>query len=244
MRDNLIFLLILFALFTSACIKNEDNIEYDRANPGTVKDTSGNIYPTVKIGKQVWMAENLRTTKYRDGSDIQVQADNIEWGNFNYINNTNTTIPMMCWYNNDQKTFTENKFGALYNWYAINPSTNGRKDICPTGWHVPTDAEWSTLITFLGGEYVAGGKMKSTGTGYWETPNTAASDTLGFSGLPGGYRGEDGKFYNFGKEAHLWSITEQFTNKSWVRQLYYYGEGVSRSTAGKSFGLSVRCIMD
>ena len=100
------------------------------------------------------MAENLRTTKYRDGSNIPVVADNTQWAN-NWNNGNPLQQPMMYWYDNDQATYTANKFGALYNWYAINPATNGNKNVCPTGWHVPTDAEWTTLTTILGGESVA-----------------------------------------------------------------------------------------
>ena len=210
-------------------------------NPGTVTDASNNTYPTVTIGTQVWMAENLRTTKYRDGSNIPVVTDNTQWAN-NF--NNSTTLPMMCWYNNDQVTYTTNKFGALYNWYAINPATNGNKNVCPTGWHVPTDAEWTTLTTFLGGESVAGVKMKSTGTQYWISPNTGTTNSSGWSGLPGGYRGLNGPFYLVGSNGYWWSSTENNTDDAWLRALNYTFGGVYRNDNDKTYGFSVRCVRD
>ena len=207
----------------------------------TVTDASNNTYPTVTIGTQVWMAENLRTTKYRDGSNIPVVTDNTQWAN-NY--NTGATSPMMCWYNNDQATYTTNKFGALYNWYAINPATNGNKNVCPTGWHVPTDAEWTTLTTFLGGESVAGGKMKSTGTQYWISPNTGATNSSGWSGLPGGLRNDGGTFNDVGSLGGWWSSTEDDAGIVWYRGLVYAIGGVFRLNFNKTDGFSVRCVRD
>jgi uncharacterized protein (TIGR02145 family) len=210
-------------------------------NSGSVTDASGNTYPTVTIGTQVWMAENLRTTKYRDGSNIPVVTDNTQWAN-NF--NTGATSPMMCWYNNDQATYTTNKFGALYNWYTINPATNGNKNVCPTGWHVPTDAEWTTLTTFLGGESVAGGKMKSTGTQYWISPNAGATNSSGWSGLPGGSRVSNGAFYFIGNYGTWWSSTEGSTTSAWGRNLGYGGGDVGRYDYNKASGFSVRCLRD
>jgi uncharacterized protein (TIGR02145 family) len=209
----------------------------------TVTDASGNTYPTVTIGTQVWMAENLRTTKYRDGSNIPIVTDNTQWAN-NSNNGNPLQQPMMCWYNNDQATYTANKFGALYNWYAINPSTNGNKNVCPTGWHVPTDAEWTTLTTFLGGENVAGGKMKSTGTQYWQNPNQDATNSSGWSGLPGGLRDGGGPFLGIGFNGSCWSSSEYGTASAWSRYLYYDYGGVDRTSSSKALGFSVRCLRD
>jgi uncharacterized protein (TIGR02145 family) len=213
-------------------------------NPGTVTDASGNTYPTITIGTQVWMAENLRTTKYRDGSNIPVVTDSTQWVN-NY--NNNTSYPMMCWFNNDQATYTANKFGALYNWYTISPTSNGNKNICPTGWHVPTDTEWTTLITFLGGETVAGGKMKSTGTQYWTSPNQDATNSSGFSGLATGYRRSDiAKFINSGISTNWWSYTEEngYFFSALTRVLRNTTGNVDRLGYYKSAGNSVRCVKD
>ncbi|MBU3714493.1 MAG: hypothetical protein FGM46_06040, partial [Ferruginibacter sp.] len=148
----------------------------------SVTDIDGNVYPIVTIGTQIWMAENLRTTKYRDGSNIPLVTDNTQWAS-NWNNQNPLQQPMMCWYNNDKTTYVNNKMGALYNWYAINPATNGNKNVCPVGWHVPTDAEWTTLTDFLGSTSVAGGKMKSTGTQYWLSPNTGATNSSSWSAI-------------------------------------------------------------
>jgi uncharacterized protein (TIGR02145 family) len=212
-------------------------------DPGTVTDASGNTYTAVTIGTQVWMAENLRTTKYRDGSNIPVVTSSTTWAN-NWNNGSPLSQPMMCWYNNDQATYTANKFGALYNWYAINPATNGNKNVCPTGWHVPTDAEWTTLTTSLGGESVAGGKMKSTGTQYWLSPNTDATNSSGWSGLPGGFRTTYGTFGLIGNNGGWWSSTEGSTGNARSRGLNYNNGEVNRSNNPKPDGLSVRCLRD
>jgi uncharacterized protein (TIGR02145 family) len=209
-------------------------------NPVTVTDASGNTYPTVIIGTQVWMAENLRTTKYIDGTNIPVVTDSTQWAN-NF--NNNTTLPLMCWYNNDQVTYSANKFGALYNWYAINPATNGNKNVCPSGWHVPTDTEWTVLTDFLGGEAVAGAYMKTTGTQIWMSPNTGAANTSGFSGLPGGSREERGGFSFIGKYGGWWSFTQN-GDVSLGRALAYNDIIVIRSDYIKWRGFSVRCLRD
>ena len=207
----------------------------------SVTDIDGNSYPTVTIGSQVWMAENLRTTKYRDGSAIPLVTDNTQWAN---NSNTGATSPMMCWYNNDKTTYTNNKMGALYNWYAINPATNGNKNVCPTGWHVPSDDEWTTLTTFLGGDGVAGGKMKTTGTQYWLSPNQDATNSSGFSGLPGGYRDDDGAFDGIGYYGSWWSSSEYDTGFAWFRVLVYDDGGVLRYGYDEAGGFSVRCLRD
>ena len=215
----------------------------------TVTDASGNTYPTVTIGTQVWMAENLRTFKYRDGSNISVVTDDTQWAN---NINTGVTSPMMCWYKNDSATYNANKFGALYNWYVINSTTNGNKNLCPTGWHVPTDAEWTTLINFLdpnadGGNNsnnTAGGKMKSTGTQYWQSPNTDATNSSGWSGLPGGYRNANGTFYQDGYFGYWWSSSQDNTDDALDRNLIYNSGNVNGFISNKSIGYSVRCVKD
>jgi uncharacterized protein (TIGR02145 family) len=224
-------------------------------NPGSVADASGNTYPTVLIGYQVWMAENLRTTKYSDGSNITVVSDSVKWAN-NFNNGNQLEQPMMCWYNNDRTTYTANKFGGLYNWFAINPSTNGNKNVCPTGWHVPTDEEWNVLIGYLDPSYdpnptgsttqstIAGGKMKSTGTQYWDWQNNDASNSSGFSGLPGGLRGGKGEFLGSGNSGTWWSSTDIYSGSgvAYFRQLFTGDGSVKRSRSVKSTGYSVRCI--
>ena len=219
----------------------------------TVTDASNNTYPTVTIGNQVWMAENLRTTKYRDGSNIPVVTDSTQWAN-NWNDYDPLQQPMMCWYNNDSAAYTANKFGALYNWYAINPATNGNKNVCPTGWHVPTDEEWNILIANLDPFYnptaqasqsaSAGGMMKSTGTQYWLIPNTGATNSSDWSGLPGGYRDGSGSFKSIGLYGNWWSYTEYNTFFAWLRYLSYSSGEVGRGYSSKANGFSVRCLRD
>ena len=203
----------------------------------TVKDIDGNGYKTVTIGKQVWMAENLKTTKYNDGKTIPLVTDEKSWEVL--------TTPAYCWYNNDA-TANKNKYGALYNWYTVNT-----KKLCPNGWHVPTDAEWTILTTYLGGESVAGGKLKETGTSHWESPNTGATNKSGFTALPGGFRNHDGTFGDFGSYVLIfrsngcwWSSTEQSDFSAYYRRLYNTLISVYRSPSDKHFGYSVRCLKD
>ena len=141
-----------------------------------VTDYDGNHYSSVLIGSQIWMAENLKTIKYNDGTAIPLVTDATEWSNL--------TTHGYCWYNNDEATYGDT-YGALYNWYTVETG-----NLCPTGWHVPTDAEWTELIDYLGGESVAGGKLKETGTTHWNSPNPGATNETGFTTLPGGYRAD------------------------------------------------------
>ncbi len=219
------------------------------SNPGPGVTYNGYTYSTIILGNgQEWMAHNLRTAQYSDGTTIPLVTDPNQWGaNFN----NGTTLPMMCWYNNDQATYTANNFGALYNWYAVNPLTNGNKNVCPAGWHVPTDAEWSAFINYLdpnadGGNSnnIAGGKMKSTGTQYWLSPNTDATNESGFSGLPGGLRNFNGTFNSVGNYGYWWSSTEYGTYNAWTRSLYYNDGYVNRDNDNKASGFSVRCLRD
>jgi uncharacterized protein (TIGR02145 family) len=224
------------------------------SNPGPGVTYNGYNYPTIILGNgQEWMAHNLRTTQYSDGTTIPLVTDSSQWqaNTFGVV----TSLPMMCWYNNDQATYTANNFGALYNWYAVNPLTNGNKNVCPTGWHVPTDSEWNLLVKYIdpqadtisvGGNQsaIAGGKMKSTGTQYWQSPNQDATNESGFSGLPGGIRYIDGRFAFVGEYGPWWSSTEYDTDVVWDRRLGYSTGNVARNVSVKEEGLSVRCLRD
>jgi uncharacterized protein (TIGR02145 family) len=176
------------------------------------------------------MAENLRTTTYANGDPIPNVTDNTQWQIL--------TTGAWAHYNNDSQY--ENPYGKLYNWYTVDDPRN----VCPTGWHVPTDAEYTLLTDYLGGEPVAGSKMKSTGTQYWLSPNTDATNESGFSGLPGGSRDYDGTFSSIGGDGYWWSSTEDDTGLAWYRYLYYYDGGVDRSYYNKRYGFSVRCLRD
>jgi uncharacterized protein (TIGR02145 family) len=180
------------------------------------------------------MAENLRTTSYANGDPIPNVTDNSQW--------LNLTTGAWAHYNNDSQY--ENLYGKLYNWYTVADPRN----VCPTGWHVPSDAEWTGLSDYLGGEAVAGGKMKSMGTQYWQSPNTNATNESGFSGLPGGFRpnsGNSGTFLTIGDYGYWWSSTELVTSNAWYRFLGYNGGGVARSyNYDEADGFSVRCLRD
>jgi uncharacterized protein (TIGR02145 family) len=200
-----------------------------------ITDAEGNTYKTVTIGTQTWMAENLKVSKYSDGTTIPNITDNTQW--------QNNTTGAWSYYNNDAANNA--KYGKLYNWYAVSPTTNGNKNVCPTGWHVPTDAEWTVLTDYLGGESVAGGKMKEVGATSWNSPNTDATNTSLFTGLPGGYRDYDGNYDGIGGLGGWWSSTESGTNDAWGRGLDYGNGNANRDDSGsKRYGLSVRCLRD
>jgi len=209
-------------------------LEVKKADNSTVTDIEGNSYKIVKIGTQVWMAENLKTAKYNDGTTIPNVTDYDQWSNL--------TTGAWAYYNNDAANNA--KYGKLYNWYAVNPTTNGNKNICPTGWHVPTDAEWTVLTDYLGGASVAGGKMKEVGTTNWRSPNTDVTNTSLFTGLPGGARFYLGYYNAIGFNGFWWSSTEYNTSDAWYRYLNYYDGNAYRYSYGKSYGLSVRCLRD
>lgn len=201
---------------------------------GTVTDIDGNQYLTVTIGTQTWMRENLRTSRYRNGDPIPEVLLNSDW--------MALSSGAWSWYDHDPEKDTP--YGKLYNWYAVN---DGR-GLCPTGWHVPTDAEWSTLSTYLGGDSVAGGKMKTkgtieAGTGYWRDPNTSASNESGFTGLPGGFRALDGAFTSLGFYGYFWTSAESGAGALFLL-LHYVNATVGQSINDKKLGFSVRCVKD
>ena len=193
-----------------------------------ITDTEGNSYKTVYIGTQQWMAENLKVSKYSDGTTIPNITDNTQW--------QNNTTGAWAYYNNDA---TNNaKYGKLYNWYAVSKTTNGNKNVCPTGWHVPTDGEWEVLTGYLGGGSVAGGKMKEVGITSWNSPNAVATNTSLFSALPGGTRFYDGHYFDIGSSVGWWSSSEYDAGFAWGRYL------ASKDDVNKKYGLSVRCLRD
>lgn len=197
------------------------------ANSTPVTDYDGNVYSTVTIGTQTWTKENLKTTHYRNGSAIPNFTDGSAWSNLN--------TGAYCYYENNSAN--GNTYGALYNWQAVNT-----ENLCPTGWHVPSDTEWTTLIDYLGGESVAGGKLKSL-TG-WNDPNNGATNESSFSALPGGYRYYGGTFCGIGDIGYWWSTTEGGTTSAWGRTLLYDEALVHQTYCGKVDGFSVRCLRD
>lgn len=215
---------------------------------GKVKDIDGNTYKTIKIGTQRWMAENLRTTKFNDGSKIPVEVGYNDWSN-NYYDDT--TFPMISWYDFSQENNTANRYGALYNWYAINPATNGNKNVCPVGWHVPSDKEWIFFITYHDSNAdvelnnnTVGNKMKSEGINNWSGQNPSLVNCTGFSGLPAGYKYVNGQFFGKGVEGCWWSSTEENEEAAWSCVLQYKSPIVFRLEKNKNNGFSVRCVKD
>jgi len=191
---------------------------------------SSNTYQTVKIGNQWWMAENLKVTHYRNGKAIPNVTHNSQWNNL--------LTGAYCSYDNHDSHVAS--YGRLYDWYTVNDS----RKIAPAGWHVPSDEEWQTLIDYLGGEYVAGEKMKEAGTIHWYSSNTGATNESGFAALPGGYRYYYGTFGHMGYIATFWSSTERYSSSAWYRRLYYSSSDVYRNYHLKHYGFSVRCVKD
>lgn len=197
-------------------------------------DGDGNHYPIVTIGTQVWMAENLRTTTYQNGDPIPNVTEGPEW--------INLTTGGYCAYENNNSNVSD--YGYLYNWFAADDSRN----ICPIGWHVPTDDQWIVLTDSLGGQSAGGGKLKETGTAHWESPNTGATNLYGFSAVGGGYRWHNADaFSSIFTLGYWWSSTEggtNATNTAWIRRLHSHNIAVDRINYFKKYGFSVRCLKD
>lgn len=211
-------------------ISQIDSIDF-KTNPETVKDYDGNVYHTVTIGSQVWLVENLKTTKYRDGTSISNIKDIIIWKN----------IETGAWCDYDNKDSLGAIYGHLYNWYAV----NNEHKLAPSGWHVASDAEWTILTDYLGGLNEAGGKLKESGFEHWFKPNADASDIVGFSALGGGFRNGD-NFQRLKDRGLFWTSTEyqDNNNSAWYRNFYYDEGRIYRAYSDKKVGYSVRCIKD
>jgi len=200
---------------------------------GSVSDIDGNSYKTVTIGRQEWMAENLKVIKLNDGTEIPHVTEMAKW--------TRVTDPAYCWYDNDEAN--KNTYGALYNWLAVNTGK-----LCPAGWRVPDNSDWDALTNYLGGSDTAGGKLKTQGTSLWNSPNTGATDETGFSAIPGGYRYGQywgrGTYFEKGLNSYFWSASECTATHAWSRTIHAHNTKVYRSFFTKNKGFSVRCIKD
>ncbi|OYT15722.1 MAG: hypothetical protein B7C24_11555 [Bacteroidetes bacterium 4572_77] len=203
-------------------------------------DSDANNYAVVEIGSQIWMAENIKTTSYTNGDAIPLVTGDTEWANLG----DNDTDKAYCFYDNDVNGI----YGALYTYAAATNGDNSGVDIpgvCPTGWHLPNDDEWTALTDELGGESVAGGKLKSTCMELWNTPNTGATNESGFTALPGGLRDYyDGSFNYDDIVVVFWSATQYDDTEAWWRNLSYDYAGSDRYYDNKSGGLYVRCVKD
>ncbi|HUX59611.1 MAG TPA: fibrobacter succinogenes major paralogous domain-containing protein [Bacteroidales bacterium] len=214
----IIFLLLIFLIHS--CKKDDDSV---------IKDGDGNIYTSIVIGTQVWMVENLKTTHFKNGTDIPLIIDGTAWSSL--------STPGYCWYNSDESAY-KNIYGALYNWFTVKTG-----NLCPTGWHVPTQDEWITLSNYLVGGNVAG-KMKETGTAHWSSTNAEVTNESGFTALPGGYRYNDGKFDFMGINAFWWSVTTSNADWAYSREVDIDYSDFFEFNDPKKAGFSVRCLRD
>jgi len=199
----------------------------------TVTDIDGNVYKTVTIGTQTWMAENLKTTHYNDGTPILLVTNDTVWRNTMY-----RKLPAYCWYNNNESVYKK-IYGALYNFFAVDT-----KRLCPTGWHVPSDADWKIMVSNLG-DSNTGGKLKEADTIHWDAPNNGATNETGFTALPGGSRNKDGNFNDINYKGIWWTSDGGIGKPGPVGISYILTnifDYVSYSLYGARFGLSVRCV--
>ena len=201
-------------------------------NCGFATDIDGNDYNTVQIGTQCWMRENLKTGRYSNGDTIANVTDVYAWAG---------SGPAFCWYNNDSASF-ESTYGKIYNLKAVSDTRN----ICPSGWHVPADSDWTVLTDFLGNDSIAGGKLKETGFVHWANPNTGATNITGFTALPGGSRYSNNTFEYLGSKGLWWSSTHTggSGNDGWYRMMSSNSKYVNRYNGAGYYGLSVRCLRD
>jgi len=238
---NKLFLITVIAIMILSVSCKKDPTSSNVS--ATFNDLDGNVYNTIIIGSQVWMAENLKVTHYRNGEPIPNVTNNAEWAGL--------STGAYCSYNNNNDNV--NDYGLMYNWHAVNDNRN----LAPEGWHVPTEEDWQQLDKYLGmsdseingTRYRGtdeGGKLKETGTLHWNSPNTGATNSSGFSALPGGFRHLDGSFYSIGVEGYWWSSTEHHNNEdvAWVRKLAYTNSNLDRAAFDAHAGYSVRCIRD
>lgn len=227
------FNIIILVLF-SGCNKYQDIIIQPPMSPwviyGSLTDRDGNVYKTIPIGSQTWMVQNLKTTRYNDGTSIQHIVDGESWSNL--------STPAYCW-QEDESAYRVT-YGLLYNWYAV---STGK--LCPTGWHVSSEAEWNRLTDYLGGENVAGGKLKETGFRHWDSPNTGATNESYFRAFPGGNRisGSDDTYRNLRTIGYWWTTTAG-EGLAASRLMFYDNNQVQKSICPKNWGLSVRCVSD
>ena len=215
MKTVLALVLLMFGFGGSPCNKEKD----------PYKETC----TLITTGTQTFMDKNLVVVTYRNGDVIPQVTDQTAWASL--------TTGAWCHYNNDPANDTI--YGKLYNWYAVNDP----RGLAPQGWHIPTDAEWTTLSTLLGGTSVAGGKMKTTGTSLWLS-NTEATNSSGFAGLPGGIRNDDGSFSSLGYEGYWLSSTQASSTDALFRSLSYDNGLLNRYNYYKKGGFSVRCLRD
>lgn len=211
----------------------------EQVETSNITDIDGNKYKTVKIGTQWWMAENLRTSKYRNGKSIPNITERMTWSHLR-DGWGNPGLGAYCNFSND--TDYSSTYGSLYNWDAVNTG-----DLCPAGWHVPNDAEWLTLIDYVGGEKIAGKMLKEKGTTYWKDSHYSeahAIDGIDFSAIGGFYRKYNGDFIGIGYQSDWWSSTEKDKHNAWYFSMYHDKGGITKYDCSKKNGFFVRCVAD
>lgn len=219
---------ISLASILSSCSKTNDSTPTPSGDPATVTDVDGNVYKTVRIGTQLWITENLRTTRYNDSTAINTGLSDADW--------RITTTGAFAIY--DGSSTNNDTYGKLYNWYA---ASSGK--LAPKGWHIPSRAEWETLVENLGGTSVAGGKLKSTSS-LWMAPNTGATNSSGFSALPSGWKSNSGGYSLIGESAYWWASTPRNTTQGDYLRVDNNLVGSAVNGATNQFGYAVRCLKD
>jgi len=203
---------------------------------GTETDIDGNLYHTIKIGSQTWMIENLKTTRFSNGDQIPSVTDDTYW---TLLSSAWVSKPGYCNYNNNENHAAT--YGRLYNWCTV----NDKRGIAPKGWHIPSRSEWQTLIDYLGGDSLAGAKLKEAGYQNWKNPNTGATNSSGFTALPGGYRsGNTGYFYELGSAGYWWTSTDNGIFGAISVELHNTTRIINKCANWEDYGFSVRCIKD
>ncbi|MCC6834809.1 MAG: hypothetical protein IT213_07475 [Cytophagales bacterium] len=195
-----------------------------------VNDIDGNAYTSVTIGSQIWLVENLKTTRFSNGDEILQITNQVDW--------VNTTTAAWTYYENESKY--NNHYGKLYNWLAASDSRN----LCPANWHVPSQTEWDILIGYLGGETVAGSKLKETGTVHWKPDNPGATNSSGFTALPGASRSVTGYVHSLHSNGLYWSKSSSDTENAFAYSMFMYAAYANRISYLKGYGFSVRCLKD
>ena len=218
----------IFLIFLVSCKKDTSNIF-----PNTMTDYDGNVYHTIQIGTQTWMVENLITTHYRNGDSIANVQDSVQWGN--------QSNGAYCFY--ADSIYNKINYGLLYNWYAASDT-----GIAPKGFHVAADSDWNKLIAYLGGDSIAGSKMRDLDTTFWYSPNIAYNDTAGFAALPCGYRAFDTavvnafQYYGLNYKGYWWSTTSLSNGYASAWHISGDSLGIYHDSLDYRFGLGVRCV--
>ena len=219
MEKNIINLFQLLIIGTTLICCEKDK------NKGLPVDGDGNVYATVVIGTQVWLKENLKTTKFHTGASLNLVTDPIKW--------SLVSGPAYCYYNNNEEL--KDTYGLLYNWQAARLAT-----LCPVGWRNPTKDEWNEMIEFLGGVNIAANKLKEMGLAHWNSDNSGATNESGFTALPGGSRGWNGDFYGLERTGGWWTASNSYDNRGW--DITISSVNISFSAFPVEAGKAVRCI--